>query len=165
MLHNCSQQVRAVGKVISWRHNLWESFLGYLHSSVTFQMRVANFNFNYQPFLQILVPIIKRRKQQKTWKIWISNQSLGNLIFCRVGVLNWPNFSNRFHLSSSMVLRKSSRNAFFLSATLPLAHLTIWWLKLFLNWKCIRISTHELGLKIWVWVIIINWIVRHIFAY
>ena len=146
MLHNCSQQVRAVGKVISWCHNLWESFLGYLHSSVTFQMRVANFNFNYQPFLQILVPIIKRRKQQKTWKIWISNQPLGKLIFCRVGVLNWPNLSNRFHLSSSMVLRKSSRNAFFLSATLPLAHLTIWWLKLFLNWKCIRISTHELGL-------------------
>ena len=113
MLHNCSQQVRAVGKVISLRHNLWESFLGYLHSSVTFQMRVANLNFNYQPFRQILVPIIKRRKQQKTWKIWISNQSLGNLIFCRVGVLNWPNFSNRFHLSSSMVLRKSSRNAIF----------------------------------------------------
>ena len=94
-------------------HNLWESFLGYLHSSVTFQMRVANLNFNYQPFRQILVPIIKRRNQQKTWKIWISNQSLGNLIFCRVGVLNWPNFSNRFHLSSSMVLRKSSRNAIF----------------------------------------------------
>ena len=93
-----------------------------------------------QPFLQILMPIIKRRKQQKTWKIWISNQPLGKLIFCRVGVLSGPNLSNRFHLSSSMVLRKSSRNAFFCkSATLPLAHLTIWWLKLFLNWKCIRI--------------------------
>ena len=98
---------KGCGKGLS--HNLWESFLGYLHSSVTFQMRVANLNFNYQPFRQILVPIIKRRKQQKTWKIWISNQSLGNLIFCRVGVLNWPNF----HLSSSMVLRKSSSNAIF----------------------------------------------------
>ena len=135
MLHNCSQQVRAVGKVISWRHNLWESFLGYLHSSVTFQMRVANLNFFYQPFLQILVPIIKRRKQQKTWKIWISNQSLGNLIFCRVGVLNWPNFSNRFHFSSSVILRRSSRNTIFFKVRLCPWH--VWQ---FGDWNCFLIE-------------------------
>ena len=118
MLHNCSQQVRAVGKVISLRHNLWESFLGYLHSSVTFQMRVANFNFNYQPFLQILVPIIKRiswgfrntpkhqlsdeywpRKQQKTERLPKLNKTpiFGDLPFslnCHNLAQNNPNFAS-----------------------------------------------------------------------
>ena len=38
-------------------------------------------------------------------------------------------------------------------------------LKLFFNWKCLRISTHELGLKNWAWMILINRIVRHFFKY
>ena len=42
---------------------------------------------------------------------------------------------------------------------------SIWWLKLILNWKCIRISTHELILWIWTWMILINKMVRHIFTY
>ena len=52
-----------------------------------------------------------------------------------LGVLNWPNFSNRFHFSSSMILRKSSRNMIFF-----IVRLCPWQLWQFGDWNCFLIE-------------------------
>ena len=54
---------------------------------------------------------------------------------CAVGVLNWPNFTNRFHFSSSMILRKSSRNTIFFKVRLCPWH--VWQ---FGDWNCFLIE-------------------------